>query len=1287
MNKVSSALNKSGIETNQLTGLEKKYSAEIKQTQRELKNTKLVRDADVTSLNKEYTARKKIIDQQKISTAAAKKDAVAKEKASKESVAALNREIVAAKKVQAARDKKTASDKAADAETKRVTAGVLEYERALTKLHNEYKAGELSKVKYVKGESRLRRELKLTEKQVKDTNRAIAADTNKAKTRSTDLLTTATRRLAQAYTVLLASQKASAAIGDSVKAYGDLEEAQIKVAKTSDLTKDKILEMSKEFERLSQDVTPTATNELLRYAEVAGQLGVKGAADISKMVEVADALAVSTDIAGDEAITLLSRILTMTNEGVPAIDNLASVVVGLGNETKTVESEIVQMTKEIVTGTTAIGLNAKAAAALGTTLKELGQTGERSRSAFTRLSATINDAVTDGGADLELLQKITGQTADELERNLKDRPEIIINDFISGLSRLRNEGKSTKNTLGELGITAGESVQVFDALANNVKRYAEIVAIADEANVSANNHTEEANKAYASQNAQMKRLVNTFTALKTEIGEAYSDETFDAFENVTRLINENKEATIGFMENLVDAGVGLVETVSLLSEMNDSMGELVGGVSLTGIAFNGLKAGLNTLSVTSKNTLKGFADLRIGILEAKQAAGELSEDGVKALEKLKERSERLNKSMIQDLQDITDASLDMAGESSDAYRDFTRVIGENEEAVSKLSKAQQAEIQLIIESGEFNAELNSNYRTLTASVIQLKNKLQILNKQNEIKIESDRKAAEALAKKNAEELKAVEFNKNLVIQYRANLAVVKALNEMLDKGTISVQNHSEAVNALEKEQVKLKEATTNVGIIYEDLAESIEVAEVSYEGMSTAAINFTSTIVEQKQELNDLRAVISNKLSSDEDQAQAQRDLITVGRELKQTQFELAIQTEIDTASASRLSVVKRTLVRDLEALNRTQSNGTLLTAQELKEKVLLEEAIDKLNLRINEHKDETDDDSDAIDDNIDAIKDQKEAFEDNTEAINENTKSKEELSNSEFNASISASAHVNAQLALQKQYDFTGLSIDALIEKYSTMDKGVKKLALGHAEWFGDLNSLTNAAALHERATVDQTISMKLLQERIESGVLSMQELESASRNAANGFDKLDDTQLDPLRAAIELARQEFEALDESINRSFDKTQDRLDELLGNEAEILAREFQREMEEAQALLDQARDSGDRDIINRAQQNIAILTKAQGIELQQYKDETAAAKAEAAQAKVDAAKNERDTIVSSTTSTSNDAVSSGGGSVRVELVFPSTGQVLPVDVLGQSDADNLLSALESLATNNLIGVN
>ena len=140
----------------------------------------------------------------------------------------------------------------------------------------------------------------------------------------------------------IAAAGAIRGLQEMVKLYADFEAGLIGVGKTANLSKTELAALGQDIDALSKRI-PVATDELLAIAQSAGQLGVKGAANILKFTETVAKLGTATDLSGNDAAMALARILNVTGEAMGTVDVLGSVIVALGNNFAATESQIADM--------------------------------------------------------------------------------------------------------------------------------------------------------------------------------------------------------------------------------------------------------------------------------------------------------------------------------------------------------------------------------------------------------------------------------------------------------------------------------------------------------------------------------------------------------------------------------------------------------------------------------------------------------------------------------------------------------------------------------------------------------------------------------------------------------------------------------------------------------------------------------------------------------------------------------------------------------------------------------
>jgi len=1198
-----------------------------------IKRIKISSDELRASYNKQANALKKSIIKEKESI-----------KVSREKAAAHERAAAAVEKEASEKLKSIQADRKIVKETKRVTAAVKKYEIALGKLNAELREGIITKGGYIKSEQKLRQQLKLTEKQANITRRAVEADSlhNTKRGKSTDFLTKSTRRLAQAYVVLIAAQKAAQAVSASVKGYGDLEVAITKVEKTTGLTKDKLLELSEELQRQSSDVTPTATNELLRYAEVAGQLGIEGTDNILAIAQAADFLAVSTNLAGDEAVTLLTRMLQMSGEGTPAIHNLASAIVELGNNTAATEQEIAVMTKEILTGTASLNLGSAAAAAFGATLKETGQQAERSRGAFTKLSNAIKSASVKGGEDLQRLADLTGLTADEIEVNLGERPEVVIQAFIKGLRGVKEEGGLVSETLKGFGIDGILAQGVLGKLADSSDRLARNVDLANAAFESADKHIEEATKAYATQDAQLDRLVNRFTDLKASAGEAFADETYEGAKALNDLMKE-QEGNVAELVNLFsELGEFILEVASDAEGLATALLPLETGRALftvLRIALNDLQLGINVLTAS--------------ILQVRIAWNEWIGASVEDLNTLYEAQDKAFKSMEDNVKDIANAEADWNKTSSATYRDLQKNAEKYSGALKFLSEAQREELAEALKSSNFKTEHNAQYSKLNASIIKAQRELEA----EANKIELVNNAREISNKAKQEDLKLQEKLNSTLNAYGKDLELYeKALHNV----TIEFQEGLITKKEYLLEVANLRKAMKHVIEENGELAGTQKAVNNEFGSSTDVILGLVSSVRKYTNDINNLKNQLRGLAEGTLEYEETVLKLQKAQERLEQTGANLDTIRKVETATISELIVMQRQHnfeLAELERLRVTRQITELEYNKRLEDTrfktELLAEAIGKTTEATIEH--------------TEAINDNSTSLQSNAGAQTANAKSVGKTAQAADEVSTATSVWLIMQHRLNKELDYSSQSTDELKQKTKDLEKEYRFARTTVSGWWDDVIQMNNAYVRKQQATIKATLALRDYNEQLESGTHSLQEISRFSAKADRLVGILGENQLRPLRDAIEDAKNEFRDLDDTINDSFDDVQDRLDAILGNEKAIVKRQFEKEMQELLDLLDQARESGDNKLVSTIRDAIAKLKQAQNLEFKRDFGEN------------------RNTSTNNNNSNNTGGFSNNSTTHTVNILLP-TGQTVSFNAASASDADSAVQALTLLGEVNIAGV-
>lgn len=335
----------------------------------------------------------------------------------------------------------------------------------------------------------------------------------------------------------------------------DFESAITGVAKTTDLTDEELAAMSDSIKALSTEI-PATTEEIAAVAEAAGQLGIQKDA-LLDFTEIMTMLGTATNMTADEAATSLARFANITGMATDNYGRLGSVIVDLGNNFATTESEIVAMGTRLASAGKLAGLTEPEIMALAAAMSSVGIEAEAGGTAMTQTLNAIEKAVAKGGDDLAEFARIAGMSSEEFSSAWKNDAMSALTSFIGGLGKLDEQGESTVLVLEDLGLTGIRQSNMLKALGLAADQMTGAVNTANTAWQQNTALTNEANKRYATAQSRLTMMQNAYNNLKVAIGDAYTPALSEAYGVGTKVLNE--------ITKFVQANPGVVAAITGLS--------------------------------------------------------------------------------------------------------------------------------------------------------------------------------------------------------------------------------------------------------------------------------------------------------------------------------------------------------------------------------------------------------------------------------------------------------------------------------------------------------------------------------------------------------------------------------------------------------------------------------------------------------------------------------------------------------------------------------------------------
>lgn len=378
----------------------------------------------------------------------------------------------------------------------------------------------------------------------------------------------------------------------------DFESAITGVAKTTDLTDEELAAMSDSIKALSTEI-PATTEEIAAVAEAAGQLGIQKDA-LLDFTEIMTMLGTATNMTADEAATSLARFANITGMATDNYGRLGSVIVDLGNNFATTESEIVAMGTRLASAGKLAGLTEPEIMALAAAMSSVGIEAEVGGTAMTQTLNAIEKAVAKGGDDLAEFARIAGMSSEEFSSAWKNDAMSALTSFIGGLGKLDEQGESTVLVLEDLGLTGIRQSNMLKALGLAADQMTGAVNTANTAWQQNTALTNEANKRYATAQSRLTMMQNAYNNLKVAIGDAYTPALSEAYGVGTKVLNE--------ITKFVQANPGVVAAITGLCTA-------LGAAAVAAAAF-ALKAKIAAAAAAFLTTVTPGVNVIMGVAAA-----------------------------------------------------------------------------------------------------------------------------------------------------------------------------------------------------------------------------------------------------------------------------------------------------------------------------------------------------------------------------------------------------------------------------------------------------------------------------------------------------------------------------------------------------------------------------------------------------------------------------------------------------------------------------------------------
>ena len=256
-------------------------------------------------------------------------------------------------------------------------------------------------------------------------------------------------------------------IENTLGAYREFEVVMRGVTATANLSKQGMHDLQQGILDINEEVRVMDIQKIASFAQIAGELGVRGASGIKEFAEAMSKLDANFNI-GTAGANTIGSLLVATGEGTEKAKDFANALTYVSSISKASVPTLIEVSDQLQKQAGQFHLTSDQLLGYASVIAELHVNARMAAVDIGAAMSNLNKGAAEGSSAFDTLSHVLGMTTKQFADMVRENPTEAFNKFLSVVKSLRAQGIDTGGFLSGFNINGEKAQGIIGRLADRV---------------------------------------------------------------------------------------------------------------------------------------------------------------------------------------------------------------------------------------------------------------------------------------------------------------------------------------------------------------------------------------------------------------------------------------------------------------------------------------------------------------------------------------------------------------------------------------------------------------------------------------------------------------------------------------------------------------------------------------------------------------------------------------------------------------------------------------------------